>query len=432
MKNYLLTLFIFLFCFIFFIDSNQCMAAEWECSPVAQACCGSCPSSVGGPIQVPVGDAEHATPSCACTGNMCYPCGCCNLFGFATCYLITMLIGMAPAAPIPPQCIPCSCCGDGEKEGTEECDGEHDTCLSQFPQFDPDSVFCTSSCTCGAQAVCGNSRIEPGEQCDPPGDEPACDPAGQSGVCTFNCMCIAANNCVNSLNGVYPGDGQICGGVCPNPSEQCRVVLVPGGAYTGCECYTPCGLPPGGLLCMGECPPGQQCKPDASPPTGCSCVTTCEQSVSTGCDGWCSPGFNCTATAFSSGNPTACGCMLIPVCGNGVIEPSIGEVCDDGNTVDNDGCSADCLSDESCGNGIVDTIIANPEQCDDGNYYNEDACTNQCLNAVCGDSIIRQDGPEDCDPPGSFTCASGVKCDAGCGCPSVPTPTPSPTTPPNT
>src|ERR1700689_5033658 len=40
------------------------------------------------------------------------------------------------------------------------------------------------------------------------------------------------------------------------------------------------------------------------------------------------------------------------VCGDGIIEGN--EVCDDGNTVSGDGCSADCLSDETCGNGIVD------------------------------------------------------------------------------
>src|SRR5438045_1398948 len=37
-------------------------------------------------------------------------------------------------------------------------------------------------------------------------------------------------------------------------------------------------------------------------------------------------------------------------CGNGIIEP--GEVCDDGNTRDGDGCSPDCKSNESCGHAI--------------------------------------------------------------------------------
>jgi cysteine-rich repeat protein len=50
------------------------------------------------------------------------------------------------------------------------------------------------------------------------------------------------------------------------------------------------------------------------------------------------------------------------VCGDGVVDP--GEVCDDGNTVDGDGCSATCNSNETCGNAIVDTTRG--EDCDSG------------------------------------------------------------------
>ena len=48
------------------------------------------------------------------------------------------------------------------------------------------------------------------------------------------------------------------------------------------------------------------------------------------------------------------------------------ELCDDGNTISGDGCSANCKSDETCGNGMVDAITG--EQCDDGNIIDEDAC----------------------------------------------------------
>ncbi|MEM6929076.1 MAG: LamG-like jellyroll fold domain-containing protein, partial [Myxococcota bacterium] len=50
-----------------------------------------------------------------------------------------------------------------------------------------------------------------------------------------------------------------------------------------------------------------------------------------------------------------------PACGDGIVDP--GETCDDGNTVDGDGCGATCMSDESCGNGIVDLTVG--EECDD-------------------------------------------------------------------
>src|SRR4051812_27443010 len=45
-------------------------------------------------------------------------------------------------------------------------------------------------------------------------------------------------------------------------------------------------------------------------------------------------------------------CIPIGGCGNKHIDP--GEACDDGNVMDGDGCSADCKSDEKCGNGTID------------------------------------------------------------------------------
>ncbi len=79
-------------------------------------------------------------------------------------------------------------------------------------------------------------------------------------------------------------------------------------------------------------------------------------------------------------------------CGNRVITP--GEVCDDGNTVNGDGCSADCRSNETCGNGTPD--FAAGEQCDDGNTIENDGCSTACLLPRCGDGIL--DGFEECDP----------------------------------
>ena len=47
------------------------------------------------------------------------------------------------------------------------------------------------------------------------------------------------------------------------------------------------------------------------------------------------------------------GGLCVPLeCGNGVATTN--EACDDGNNQSGDGCSADCLSLETCGNGIAD------------------------------------------------------------------------------
>jgi cysteine-rich repeat protein len=64
------------------------------------------------------------------------------------------------------------------------------------------------------------------------------------------------------------------------------------------------------------------------------------------------------------------------VCGNGIVEP--GEECDDGNTVNWDGCSSTCVCEPPppvCGNGIVES----GEQCDDGNTVNWDGCSSTCV-----------------------------------------------------
>ncbi|MCA9706973.1 MAG: DUF4215 domain-containing protein [Myxococcales bacterium] len=81
-------------------------------------------------------------------------------------------------------------------------------------------------------------------------------------------------------------------------------------------------------------------------------------------------------------------------CGDGMIES--GEVCDDGNTTGGDGCSADCLSDETCPNGILDTLAG--EVCDDGNFENGDGCSDTCMSdETCGNGIIDAVAGEACD-----------------------------------
>jgi fibro-slime domain-containing protein len=109
-----------------------------------------------------------------------------------------------------------------------------------------------------------------------------------------------------------------------------------------------------------------------------------------------------------------------PNCGDGKVTPD--EACDDGNRVDGDGCSSNCLSVEPgyscsppgmpchhvsrCGDGIV----ATNELCDDGNTKDGDGCSSRCklelgfkcdgapsvcTPTVCGDG--KQEGAEVCD-----------------------------------
>lgn len=96
------------------------------------------------------------------------------------------------------------------------------------------------------------------------------------------------------------------------------------------------------------------------------------------------------------------------VCGDGVLSP--GEVCDDGNNIDGDGCSADCQSTappaELCGNGIVDP----GETCDEGanNGKAGYSCGVDCqtITTPPGRCTIQQ-----CDPrPGYNRCDISTSC----------------------
>ncbi|MEK7643435.1 MAG: DUF4215 domain-containing protein [Patescibacteria group bacterium] len=82
-----------------------------------------------------------------------------------------------------------------------------------------------------------------------------------------------------------------------------------------------------------------------------------------------------------------------PQCGNGTL--NVGEVCDDDNRVDGDGCDANCNIEKGCGNGIVE----DDEECDDGNRVDSDACSNHCTLEGCDNTCPPPDEcPEACPP----------------------------------
>lgn len=112
----------------------------------------------------------------------------------------------------------------------------------------------------------------------------------------------------------------------------------------------------------------------------------------------------------------------IKVCGNAIV--NFAEVCDDGNTAFADGCSGDCLSDETCGNGYVDTAI--DEACDDGNTVSGDGCVADCSKfEICGDGVV--DMNEQCDDGNGSNqdgCSTACLIDPAVTAPSSPSPTP--------
>jgi cysteine-rich repeat protein len=128
-------------------------------------------------------------------------------------------------------------------------------------------------------------------------------------------------------------------------------------------------------------------------------ITTASGSSLVGVD----PGWVCTG-------PAPGGCTTI--CGDGITAGN--ELCDDGNNTSGDGCSADCQSNETCGNGITDDAAG--EECDDGNTLSEDGCTVACEIERCGDAIEQPN--EVCDDGndvGGDGCSADCMSDETCG-----------------
>lgn len=77
-----------------------------------------------------------------------------------------------------------------------------------------------------------------------------------------------------------------------------------------------------------------------------------------------------------SGGPGSCfdGVCLPAGCGNARVD--FDEQCDDANATAGDGCSIDCRSNETCGNGVTDGVTG--EQCDDNNRSAHDGCSVSC------------------------------------------------------
>ncbi len=161
----------------------------------------------------------------------------------------------------------------------------------------------------------------------------------------------------------------------------------------------PSGLTcPSGMMCAAQ----QDICIDASPSCGDGVV---QASIGEACDDG----------NILDGDGCSQDCKSVEDCGNSRVDR--GEVCDDGNQTSGDGCSADCRSDERCGNGTVDE--ANGEACDDGNKISGDGCSSDCRSDErCGNGITDALNGEICDDGntvGGDGCSSDCRSGEGCG-----------------
>ncbi len=281
-------------------------------------------------------------------------------------------------------------CGDGLVRGSEQCDdGDRDSGDGCSAACVPEPYYLCSGepSQCDSTISCGNNAVEPGEICDPPGQNgclPGCksfSPDVGGGSDCGNDIIEAGETCdrPNPGNGCTAGCQEETGWSCPRPNECFRLPT--------------CG---DGLVHFDlgeECDDGD----DTDAGDGChGCVI--------------SPGFDCTGLG-----PSVC---TQEICGDGNRTPS--EQCDDGDDTDpNDGCHQCAVSTgwvcptagqpcvERCGDG---EIVGN-EECDDSDVENGDGCSagcrvepgytcdaSGCTESVCGDpNNVSVDPSEGCD-----------------------------------
>lgn len=237
-----------------------------------------------------------------------------------------------PACAAAPACQPA--CGNAAMDPGEECDdGNLD-----------DGDACEASCTLPA---CGNHIVDSGEQCDDGNLDDNDD-------CRSDCV---ANRCGD---GFVDTDGtrlEECDGAPPAGTGD-RTVIPTETATCDLDCTLPaCG---DGKL-NGQFIPSGALGPEQ-------------------CD---------TGTAVSDQSDCTAACQ-INRCGDGhvdVLGPDHLEGCDDGSggiPQDSPTCDADCTL-AACGDGRVNTVAG--EQCDDGNTVDGDGC-DSCRVAACTINLV--------------------------------------------
>jgi cysteine-rich repeat protein len=282
-------------------------------------------------------------------------------------------------------------CGDSQRERGEICDDGNtfggcspatwDGC-NNCNAIDPGFVCLRAPCI--VVHYCSDFRVTDFETCD---DGNAQSGDGCSSTCTreesFDCPtagepCVFAERCGDSsITGReecddgnaegFDGCSETClrepGWHCGEPGQTCNVACEDGAVLD--------------LLCDGGyCPEACDAGTCTSGPSG-----SCAEGPYCG-DGLVDPLEECDLGVSNGSGDCTLGCRLSPRCGDGVVQA--GEECDLGsseqgesrNTGTYDTCSPDCMLVPRCSDRITD--YAAGEECDDGNRLNNDGCSAVC------------------------------------------------------
>src|SRR5690242_13668932 len=109
-------------------------------------------------------------------------------------------------------------------------------------------------------------------------------------------------------------------------------------------------------------------------------VASCFSSNSTEC----ASGIVCPEGSFCTADGMGCRTTR---CGDGVVDATDGETCDDGNLDDHDDCTNACRT-AACGDGIIHNEENGTETCDDAAETAN--CDDDCSAPVCGDGVVNQ------------------------------------------
>lgn len=279
----------------------------------------------------------------------------------------------------------------GAEGGDELCDDDIDN--------DADGRVDCADPGCGLTNVCspcGDGALDDAEACD---DGNLTDGDGCSSRCALegcgNGIINAGEACDDG--NLRPGDGcsfrcQVdrCGDGVVNVSEQCD----DGALVSGDGCSRTCTVELEVTCGNRRFDALEQCD-DGNRSDGDGCSARCQAEFCG--DGVVQPalGEQCEGTFLPDGS--RCEGCRINRCGNGELDAN--EQCDDGNRFDGDGCSSFCTV-ERCG----DFSIQAGEECEDGNAVSGDGCSATCQSEFCGDGEVQPRLGELCDDGPAAAC----------------------------
>ncbi len=247
-------------------------------------------------------------------------------------------------------------------------------------------------CAEGTYVVCGNGIKEPTEDCDDENNTPG-------DGCSASCAIETGWNCKENSDGK-----SICTPICGDKFQVVGKEECDDGNNNDLskECLTTCKL---NVCGDGHLLAGKEACDDGNKNDHDGCNAQCQVEETHNCTN--TPGEKsvCTPKNDNPGDE--------PKCGNGVRES--GEACDDGNSDNEDGCSAGCTVEDSytcqgeIGEKSVCTPSVLPPSCDQTRWL--DDCSN-CRSGFYGDNC--QDTCPDCGAHGS--CSDGLGGTGLCEC----------------